>query len=154
MISPSPVTECLVKFRLYDELESLDDNDWLFFTAVVTQDGEDTYVGKVTLEHLLPGQKYIVHIASKNAHQYNSLSERFLFFTKEDENEEESREYESTKYRRGSTTISPVLERSSRKPLRKVIYSVSDISPSSGIRIISYNLVCFSLIFNMNDLLD
>ena len=40
VISPSPVTECLVKFRLYDDLESLNDNDWLFFTAVVTQDGD------------------------------------------------------------------------------------------------------------------
>ena len=106
-------------------------------------------MGKVSLEHLIPGQKYIVSIASKNAHQYNSLSERFLFTTKEDANEEESREYGTTKYRKGPTTISPVLERSSKKPLRKVIHSVSDISPSSAIRIFSYNLVCFSSIFNI-----
>ena len=155
MFSPSPVTECTVKFRLYDEgLESLsvtdNDDDWLFFTASVTQDGEDTFVGKVTLEHLLPGKQYIVHIASKNAHQYNTFSEQFLFTTKEEADEEEKSSHELTKTnRKESTTISQELQRSSKKPFRKVIHSVSDISPSSAIRILSFNCVCLSLFFNL-----
>jgi len=154
IFSPSPVTECTVKFRLYDEHddESLNDTDnddaWLFFTASVTQDGEATFVGKVTLEHLLPGQTYIVHIASKNAHQYNTFSEQFLFTTKGGDVKESSG-HESTKYRKGSTTISPVLQRSSKKPFRKVNHSVSEISPSSAIRILSYNCLCLSLFFNI-----
>ena len=151
VFSPSPITECTVKFRLYDEgLQSLsvtdNDDDWLFFTASVTQDGEDTFVGKVTLEHLLPGQRYIVHIASKNAHQYNTFSEQFLFTTKEEADEEEESSYELTKTDRiGSTTISPELQRSTKKPLRKVNHSVSDISLSSAIRILSYKSVCLIL---------
>ena len=106
-------------------------------------------MGKVTLEHLLPGQQYIVHIASKNAHNYNSLSERFLFTTKEErrkkkeEKEEESEESDDiTKYRTVFTTPSPVLRKSSRKPLRKVNQAVnSNLSASSAIKISSYNLV-------------
>ena len=154
VFSPSPVTECTVKFRLYDEgLKSLsdtdNDDDWLFFTASVTQDGEDTFVGKVTLEHLLPGKTYIVHIASKNAHQYNTFSEQFLFTTKEGDQVKSSDGHKSTKYKTGSTTISPVLQRSSIKPLRKVKQSVNEISPSSAIRILSYNCLCLSLFLNL-----
>ena len=115
-------------------------------------------MGKVTLEHLLPGRQYIVHIASKNAHNYNSLSEQFLFTTKkekskkkeEEEEEEEEEEDEFTKYRKVSTTPSPVLQKSSKKPLRKVNQAVdSDLSASSAIRIISYNLVCINLFANV-----
>ena len=88
------------------------DDDWLFFTASVTQDGDDTFVGKVTLEHLLPGRQYIVHIASKNAHQYNTFSEQFLFTTKEEADEEEKSSHELTKTnRKESTTISQELQR-------------------------------------------
>ena len=61
--------------------------DWLYFTAMVRQDGADSYLGKVTLEHLLPGRSYVVHIASKNAHNYTSFSERFVFTTKSDQEE-------------------------------------------------------------------
>ena len=61
--------------------------DWLYFTAMVRQDGADSYIGKVTLEHLLPGRSYVVHIASKNAHNYTSFSERFVFTTKSDQEE-------------------------------------------------------------------
>ena len=115
------------------------------------QDGVDTYVGKVTLEHLLPGRQYIVHIASKNAHNYNSLSERFLFTTKEERSKKKEEEKdELTKYRKVSSTPSPVLRKSSKKPLRKVKQAVdSDISASSAIRIISYNLVCINLFANV-----
>ena len=110
-------------------------------------------MGKVTLEHLLPGQQYIVHIASKNVHNYNSLSERFLFTTKEERSkkkEEEKKSDEFTKYRKVSTSTSPspVLQKSSNKPLRKVNQAAvnSDLSASSAIRIISYNLVfCINL---------
>ena len=106
-------------------------------------------MGKVTLEHLLPGQQYIVHITSKNAHNYNSLSERFLFTTKEErrkkkeEKEEESEDSdEITQYRKVSTTPTSVLRISSKKPLRKVNQAVdSNLSASSAIKIISYNLV-------------
>ena len=61
------------------------DKDWLYFTAMVRQDGADSYLGKVTLEHLLPGRSYVVHIASKNAHNYTSFSERFVFTTQGDQ---------------------------------------------------------------------
>ena len=39
VISPSPVTECLVKFRLVndDQRDADSEEDWLIFTAVVTQ---------------------------------------------------------------------------------------------------------------------
>ena len=54
---------------------------------MLRQDGADSYLGKVTLEHLLPGRTYVVHIASKNAHNYTSFSERFVFTTKSDQEE-------------------------------------------------------------------
>ena len=71
--------------------------DWLYFTAMVRQDGADSYLGKVTLEHLLPGRTYVVHIASKNAHNYTSFSERFVFTTQGDQEEGvEMQDFESS----------------------------------------------------------
>ena len=73
------------------------DKDWLYFTAMVRQDGADSYIGKVTLEHLLPGRSYVVHIASKNAHNYTSFSERFVFTTQGDQEEGvEMQDFESS----------------------------------------------------------
>ena len=45
VISPSPVTECTVKFRP----AGTGDQDWLFITAAVRQVEQDTFQGKVTL---------------------------------------------------------------------------------------------------------
>ena len=71
--------------------------DWLYFTAMVRKDGADSYLGKVTLEHLLPGRSYVVHIASKNAHNYTSFSDRFVFTTKSDQEEGmEMQDFESS----------------------------------------------------------
>ena len=100
----------------------------------------------------MPGRQYIVHIASKNAHNYNSLSEQFLFTTKEERSKKKKEEKdEVTKYRKVSSTPTPVLQKSSKKPLRKVNQAVdSDLSASSAIRIISYNLVfCINLFSNI-----
>ena len=69
------------------ESDFLVGKDWLYFTAMVRQDGADSYIGKVTLEHLLPGRSYVVHIASKNGHNYTSFSERFVFTTQGDQEE-------------------------------------------------------------------
>ena len=80
IISSTEVRECTVKFRIDQE-----NQDWYYITAILKQDGADTFVGKVTLEHLKPGQRYVVHIATKNADNMESFSENFLFTTIEDE---------------------------------------------------------------------
>ena len=82
VISPSEVSESTVKFRV----ENGGENDWYFITAKLRKDGPEVFVGKVVLEHLLPGTKYRVHIASKNQHDYNSFSDSFFFTTKLTEN--------------------------------------------------------------------
>ena len=82
VISPSEVLESTVKFRVEDGGE----NDWYFITAKLRKDEPDVFVGKVVLEHLIPGTEYRVHIASKNLHDYNSFSDSFFFTTKHTEN--------------------------------------------------------------------
>jgi len=77
VISHSEVAECNIRFKIDDNSK-----DWMFITANVKKDEPDTYVGKVTLEHLKPGSRYIVQIASKNADDYNNFSESFVFATK------------------------------------------------------------------------
>jgi len=77
VISTTEVSECNIRFKVDD-----DSKDWMYITANVKKDEADTYVGKVTLEHLQPGKKYVVQIASKNADAYNEFSENFKFATK------------------------------------------------------------------------
>jgi len=77
VISHSEVAECNIRFKIDD-----DSKEWMFITANVKKAEPDTYVGKVTLEHLRPGSRYVVQIASKNADDYNNFSESFVFATK------------------------------------------------------------------------
>jgi len=77
VISHSEVAECNIRFKIDD-----DSKEWMFITANVKKAEPDTYVGKVTLEHLKPGSRYVVQIASKNADDYNNFSESFVFATK------------------------------------------------------------------------
>lgn len=77
VISHSEVSECNIRFKIDDG-----SHDWLFITASVKKAEPDTYVGKVTLEHLKPGSRYVVQIASKNGDNYNNFSEAFIFATK------------------------------------------------------------------------
>merc|ERR1711970_12862 len=77
VISHSEVAECNIRFKIDD-----DSKEWMFITANVKKVEPDTYVGKVTLEHLKPGSRYVVQIASKNGDNYNNFSEAFIFATK------------------------------------------------------------------------
>merc|ERR1711970_524703 len=60
VISHSEVAECNIRFKIDDNSK-----EWMFITANVKKVEPDTYVGKVTLEHLKPGSRYVVQIASK-----------------------------------------------------------------------------------------
>ena len=83
VISPSNVTECLVQFR-QETLGSGEDSDWLYINAVLREDGPDTYIGKVTLEHLQPGSEYQVRILTTNDQDLD-VKEAFFFTTKDDQ---------------------------------------------------------------------
>ena len=62
IFSSSKISECIVRFK-----PDITDHDWLYITALVQEDNNDpqAYVGKVVLEHLLSGQKYLVQISLK-----------------------------------------------------------------------------------------
>jgi len=83
VISTTEVSECNIRFKIDD-----DSRDWMFITANVKKVEPDTFVGKVTLEHLHPGKRYVVQVASKNADEYNDFSESFTFATKGHPNKE------------------------------------------------------------------
>jgi len=87
VISTTEVSECNIRFKIDD-----DSKDWMFITANVKKAEPDTYIGKVTLEHLKPGDRYVVQIASKNADDYNAFSESFTFATKGYPNKEQLEE--------------------------------------------------------------
>eukprot|EP00092_Neocalanus_flemingeri_P008763 GFUD01009436.1.p1 GENE.GFUD01009436.1~~GFUD01009436.1.p1 ORF type:complete len:618 (+),score=134.10 GFUD01009436.1:101-1954(+) len=78
VISATEVIECNIRFKIDD-----DGKDWMFITANTKKVESDTYAGKVTLEHLQPGKRYVVQIASKNEEDYNDFGESFSFATKE-----------------------------------------------------------------------
>eukprot|EP00090_Calanus_glacialis_P003066 TRINITY_DN12217_c0_g1_i1.p1 TRINITY_DN12217_c0_g1~~TRINITY_DN12217_c0_g1_i1.p1 ORF type:complete len:608 (-),score=110.53 TRINITY_DN12217_c0_g1_i1:469-2292(-) len=83
VISTTEVSECNIRFKIDD-----DSKDWMFITANVKKVEPDAFVGKVTLEHLHPGKRYVVQVASKNADDYNDFSESFTFATKENPEKE------------------------------------------------------------------
>jgi len=78
VISDSEVTECIIKFKIDNE-----GKDWMFITANVKQVELKAYAGKVSLEHLTPGAKYIVQISTKSDTINSEFGETFLFSTKE-----------------------------------------------------------------------
>jgi len=87
VISASEVTECNIKYTTEG-----DRKDWIFKTAFMKKVDSETYAGKVTLDHLKPGKRYIVQIASKNAHTFSEYGDEFFFGTKEDQIEATSTE--------------------------------------------------------------
>lgn len=83
IISPSIVSECVVQFR-HETLES-EESEWLYINAILKEDGPDTYIGKVTLEHLKPGSEYQVRILTVYEDRLEDLKQTFFFTTKDDE---------------------------------------------------------------------
>jgi len=111
VISASEVSECTIRFKVDD-----DRRDWMFITANVkkVEAETNTYAGKVTLEHLKSGKRYVVQIASKNADNYNEFGESFIFTTKEDPNKilliEEENHPETEDFKEYEQEIEPAVE--------------------------------------------
>jgi len=119
VISASEVSECNIRFKIDD-----DRKDWMFITANVKKVESDTYAGKVTLEHLNAGKRYVVQIASKNADDYNDFGESFTFATKEDpskENLEEDLLSETEFLKEYETEVQPAIESEEGSGLNHVL---------------------------------
>merc|ERR1719228_2986505 len=101
----------------------------MFITANVKKVEADTntYAGKVTLEHLHSGKRYVVQIASKNADNYNEFGESFIFTTKKDPNKiiliEEEKIPETEDFKEYEQEIEPAIEQEEASGLSNLFSS-------------------------------